>query len=114
MAAQVLICGKDPTLLSIRALVLKHIGMDPVCRLIDAADEPDLIAARLAVLCSSIGYKDQEKVAAAIKRRWPETSVLMIRSGADGMHQEPSGAYVCGIHPEEIVSTCQKVLRSRA
>ncbi|GAC1430524.1 MAG: hypothetical protein NVSMB62_27830 [Acidobacteriaceae bacterium] len=114
MGTEVLIYGKDPTLINIRAMVLEHVGLESVCRLIDSADAPELVRTELAVLCSSIVNKDQEKVAATIKGRWPDTSVLLIRLSADRLHQDPSGFYVCGINPEKIVSSCQKILQLAA
>ncbi|GAC1427020.1 MAG: hypothetical protein NVSMB62_24730 [Acidobacteriaceae bacterium] len=112
MVAQVVIYGKDPTLLTIRALVLECAGVESIrCLVEDAAEPLDLVRSRLNVLCSSIAYREQERVAARIKACWEKAEVLMIRANGDGMQQDGSGAYVCGIHPKEIVASCRKILQ---
>lgn len=71
---------------------------------------PKIAGTKLVLLCSSLGAGTQEQLAAEVIRRGGHTKVLMIRPSVLTFAQFGPGKFACGTDPDQIVSSCKRLL----
>ncbi len=112
--ATVLLVGEDDILLYTRAAVLRRTGADvATCDPRMALETQADCRCELVVLCHSVSEARSASLATAIRRNWPETSILQVTADqkAGGLPLNNAVDARCSWEPERLIRTTTELLQ---
>ncbi|AFL89377.1 hypothetical protein Terro_3148 [Terriglobus roseus DSM 18391] len=109
----IVICGKDPTLLQVRAEVLRRASFVPILLLgidafLDATLEED---PALLVLCNSLPLAERVRANALAKTRFPSVPVITLLRGLESDNHLLGETLTLTEGPAALVSTAHRLTR---